>query len=45
MRDLPTHIIAHLGTIGMSIPQARKRIQEMLKGGVSFRHKKIVEEA
>jgi multimeric flavodoxin WrbA len=45
MRDLPTHMIAHLGTIGMSIPQARKRIQEMLKGGVSFRHKKIVEEA
>ncbi|MFC1802535.1 NAD(P)H-dependent oxidoreductase [Thermoproteota archaeon] len=45
MRDLPTHIIAHLGTVGMSIPMARERLQEMLKSGVSFRHKKIVEDA
>jgi multimeric flavodoxin WrbA len=45
MRDLPNHVIAHLGTIGMSIPPARKRIQEMLTKGVSFRHKKIVEKA
>jgi multimeric flavodoxin WrbA len=45
MRDLPNHVIAHLGTIGMSIPTARKRIQEMLRSGVSFRHKKIVEDA
>ena len=36
---------AHLGTIGMSILIARKKIQEMLKKGVSFRHQKIVEDA
>jgi multimeric flavodoxin WrbA len=45
MRDLPTHMMAHVGTVGMSIPKARKRLQEMLKNGVSFRHRKIVEKA
>ena len=41
MQDLSTHAMAHLGTIGMSIPITRKRIQEMLKNGVSFRHKRL----
>ncbi|MEZ4670757.1 MAG: NAD(P)H-dependent oxidoreductase [Anaerolineae bacterium] len=45
MRDIPTHAMAHLGTLGMSIPKVRKQIQEMLKHGVSFRHRKIVEKA
>jgi multimeric flavodoxin WrbA len=45
MRDLPTHMMAHIGDLGMSIPKTRERIQEMLKHGVSFRHRKVVEEA
>ncbi len=45
MRDIPTHLMAHMGTAGMSIPKVRERVQEMLKHGVSFRHRKIVEEA
>lgn len=45
MRDIPTHAMAHLGTVGMSIPKVREQIQEMLKHGVSFRHRKIVEKA
>ncbi len=45
MWDIPTHLMAHMGTAGMSIPKVRERIQEMLKHGVSFRHRKIVEKA
>ena len=45
MWDLPTHMMAHVGTLGMSIPKSRKRVQQMLKDGVSFRHRKIVEKA
>jgi len=43
MWDLPTHLMAGIGTVGMNIPKVRGQIQEMLKQGVSFRHKKIVE--
>lgn len=45
MRDVPTHMMAHAGTVGMNIPRVRKQLQEMLKDGVSFRHRKIVEKA
>ena len=45
MWDLPTHLMAAMGTVGMSIPKARESIQGMLKQGVSFRHRKIVEKA
>ncbi len=45
MWDAPTHLMAHAGTVGMNIPMVRKQIQEMLKSGVSFRHRKIVEKA
>jgi multimeric flavodoxin WrbA len=45
MRDAPTHLMAHVGSVGMGIPPVRKQLQEMLKGGVSFRHRKIVEKA
>jgi multimeric flavodoxin WrbA len=44
MWDVPTHLMAAMGTVGMNIPKVRGQIQEMLKHGVSFRHKKIVEE-
>ena len=45
MRDVPTHLMAHMGTAGMNIPIVRKQIQEMLKSGLSYRHRKIVEKA
>jgi multimeric flavodoxin WrbA len=45
MWDLPTHLMAAMGTVGMNIPKVREQIQEMLKHGVSFRHRKIVEKA
>jgi len=45
MWDLPTHLMAGIGTVGMNIPKVRGQIQEMLKHGVSFRHRKIVEKA
>jgi multimeric flavodoxin WrbA len=44
MWDLPTHLMAHMGDLGMNIPKVRGSIQEMLKHGVSFRHRKIVED-
>ena len=45
MWDVPTHLMAAVGTVGMNIPKVRGQIQEMLKHGVSFRHKKVVDEA
>jgi NAD(P)H-dependent FMN reductase len=45
MWDLPTHLMAAMGTVGMNIPKVREQIQEMLQEGVSFRHRKIVEKA
>jgi hypothetical protein len=45
MWDVPTHMMAAMGTVGMNIPKVREQFQEMLKHGVSFRHKKIVEKA
>jgi multimeric flavodoxin WrbA len=45
MWDVPTHLMAAMGTVGMNIPRVRDQFQEMLKHGVSFRHKKIVEDA
>jgi hypothetical protein len=45
MWDLPTHLMAHMGDLGMGIPKVRESIQEMLKHGISFRHRKIVEKA
>jgi multimeric flavodoxin WrbA len=45
MWDVPTHLMAAMGTVGMNIPMVRGQIQEMLKHGVSFRHRKIVEKA
>ena len=45
MWDAPTHLMAAMGTVGMNIPRVREQLQEMLKHGVSFRHRKIVEEA
>lgn len=45
MWDAPTHMMAAMGTLGMNIPRVREQIQEMLKCGVSFRHRKIVEKA
>jgi multimeric flavodoxin WrbA len=45
MWDIPTHLMAAMGTVGMNIPKVREQMQEMLKHGVSFRHKKIVEQA
>ena len=45
MWDLPTHLMAGVGTMGMNIPKVREQIQDRLKDGVSFRHCKIVEKA
>jgi hypothetical protein len=45
MCDLPTHLMAGIGTLGMNIPNVRRQIQEMFKPGVSFRHHKIVKKA
>ena len=45
MYDVPTHMMAHMGTVGMNIPKVRQRLQEMLNEGVSFRQRKIVEKA
>jgi multimeric flavodoxin WrbA len=45
MWDLPTHLMAGIGNVGMNIPKIREQIREMLKHGVSFRHRKIVEKA
>lgn len=45
MWDLPTHLMAAMGSVGMNIPKVREKIQAMLKHGVSFRHRKIVEKA
>jgi multimeric flavodoxin WrbA len=44
MWNLPTHLMAGIGNLGMNIPMVREQIREMLKHGVSFRHRKIVEE-
>jgi hypothetical protein len=45
MCDLPTHLMAGIGTLEMFIPNVRRQIQEMFKPGVPFRHRKIVEKA
>lgn len=45
MWDVPTHLMAAMGSVGMNIPVIREQIQEMLQHGVSFRHRKIVEKA
>jgi multimeric flavodoxin WrbA len=45
MWDVPTHLMAAMGSVGMNIPVVREQIQEMLQHGVSFRHRKIVEKA
>ena len=45
MWHLPTHLMAVMGNVGMNIHLVREQFQDMLKQGVSFRHKKIVEQA
>lgn len=45
MWDISTHVIAAVGSFGMNIPVVREYVQEILKDGVSFHHRRIVEEA
>jgi multimeric flavodoxin WrbA len=43
--DFSTSVMAAVGSFGMNIPAVREYVQEMLKDGVSFIHRRIVEEA
>jgi multimeric flavodoxin WrbA len=45
MRDVSTHLVATMGSLGMNVPVVREYVQEMLKDGVSFIHRWIVEQA
>ncbi|MCD4700190.1 MAG: NAD(P)H-dependent oxidoreductase [Phycisphaerae bacterium] len=43
-RDMRVRLLSAVGTLGMSIPPVREKIQDMLRQGVSFRHRRVVDQ-